>query len=109
MEENQNVQKKQGKIVLVVLGGIFILLAAGAVSAAYVMRPPKGYEDYTVQMQQYYVEYSDEYDYWDVLTIEYPKIEGIDEEQQGIINEMMYGAAMDRTNYWHFEPDDHVK
>ena len=107
MEENQ--QKKHGKIVLVVLAGIVILLAAGAASVAYVMRPPKGYEDYTVQMQQYYVEYSDEYDYWDVLTIEYPQIDGIDIEQQDVINDMLYDAAMDRTNYWHFEPDDYVK
>ena len=102
-------RKKHGRIALVIIGGILVLLAAGAASAAYVMRPPKGYEDYTVQMQQYYVEYSDEYDYWDVLTIEYPEIEGIDEEQQDVINEMMYDVAMDRTNYWHFEPDDYVK
>lgn len=103
-------QKKHSSIVLVILAGIIILLAAGEASAAYVMhRPPKGCEDYTIQMQQYYVEYSDEYDYWDVLTIEYPEIEGIGEEQQSVINEMMYDAAMDRSNYWHFEPDDYVK
>ncbi len=100
---------RNGKLIGAVIAGILILLAAGAVSVWYVMRPPKGCEDYTVQMQQYYVEYSDEYDYWDVLTIEYPEIAGIDSEKQDAVNIMMYDVAMDRSNYWHFNPDDEVK
>lgn len=101
--------RKKGRLTAAVIAGILILLAAGAASVWYVTRPPKGYEDYTVQMHQYYVEYSDEYDYWDVLTIEYPEISGIDSEKQDVVNAMMYDAAMDRTNYWHFEPNDEVK
>lgn len=98
-----------GKLAVAVIVGILIVLAASAASAVYMMRPPKGCEDYTVQMHQYYVEYSDEYDYWDVLTIEYPEINGIEEDKQDAINVLLYDAAMDRTDYWHFEPNDEVK
>lgn len=59
----------------------------------------KGYEDYTVQMKQHFVEYSDQYEYWDVLTVEYLQIEGIDEEIQEQLNTLMYDTAMDRVNY----------
>lgn len=105
--EKEKTAKKRGRIILA--AGISIgLLAAGA-AAVYFICTPKGYKDYTVRMQQYYVEYSDEYDYWDVLTIEYPRIEGIDEKQQDMINDRLYDTAMDRSNYWHFEPDAYVK
>ncbi|MCM1127643.1 MAG: hypothetical protein NC429_14385 [Lachnospiraceae bacterium] len=69
----------------------------------------KGYENYTVQMKQHYVEYSEEYDYWDVLTVEYPEITGIDSEIQSQLNTLMYDTAMDRVNYWHLNPSDAVK
>ena len=70
---------------------------------------PKGYTDYTVQKEQYYVEYSEKYDYWDVLTVEYPRLEGISEERESQINQLMYDAAMDRVNYWHLTPSEEVK
>jgi len=69
----------------------------------------KGYKDYTIQKEQFYVEYSDEYDYGEVLTVEYPRIEGINEEQQELFNQLMYDTAMDRVTYWHFNPSDEVK
>lgn len=82
-------------------------------AAADVVRDaePKGYHDYTVQKQQYYVEYSDEYPYWDVLTVEYPALAGAPEEIEHFeqINERLYDTAMDRVNYWHLTPNDEVK
>lgn len=70
---------------------------------------PKGYEDYTVQKEQYYVEYSEKYDYWDVLTVEYPRLKGLDDEVQAQINQLLYDTAMDRVIYWHLNPSDEVK
>ena len=70
---------------------------------------PKGYEDYTVQKEQYFVEYSEKYDYWDVLTVEYPRLKGLDEEVQAQINQLLYDTAMDRVTYWHLNPSDEVK
>ena len=70
---------------------------------------PKGYEDYTVQKEQYFVEYSEKYDYWDVLTVEYPRLEGLDEEVQEQINQLLYDTAMDRVTYWHLNPSDEIK
>lgn len=87
-----------------------ILIAVGIViGIALYPSFPKGYEDYTVQKEQYYVEYSEEYDYWDVLTVEYPRLEGLDEEVQTQINQLLYDTAMDRVAYWHLEPSDEVK
>ncbi|MDE7340950.1 MAG: hypothetical protein K2N80_10430 [Lachnospiraceae bacterium] len=70
---------------------------------------PEGYEYYTVQKEQYFVEYSEKYDYWDVLTVEYPRLKGLDEEVQTQINQLLYDTAMDRVTYWHLNPSDEVK
>lgn len=95
-----------------------VFLAVGIIGAAVLVAVlccvlfwdrEKGYEDYTVQMKQHFVEYSDQYDYWDVLTVEYPQIEGIDEEIQEQLNTLMYDTAMDRVNYWHLNPSEDVK
>lgn len=69
----------------------------------------KGCRDYTVRKRQYFAEYTERYDYWDVCTIEYPQIEGIDYEMASDINELLYDTAMDRADYWHFEPNRKVK
>lgn len=69
----------------------------------------RGYQDYTVRKEQYYVEYSEQYDYWDVITVEYPRLEGINATVQEQLNQLMYDTAMDRVNYWHLEPSDDVK
>lgn len=91
--------------------GIIVVVAVIAIALCCLLlfKKEKGYEDYAVQMKQYFVEYSEEYDYWDVLTVEYPQLEGIDEEIQNQLNTLMYDTAMDRVNYWHFNPSEDVK
>lgn len=95
-----------------------IIIAAGILCAMVItlllccilfMFREQGYKDYTVQMKQHYVEYSEEYDYWDVLTVEYPYLEGIDDEMQEQLNTLMYDTAMDRVYYWHLNPSEEVK
>lgn len=111
-EPDKGVETKKGKWKKPALIGGLALLAVCLTGIGYtVFRElfPKGYEDYQVQKEQYYVEYSEEYDYWDVLTVEYPVLTGINDEVQEKINERMYETAMDRVNYWHFYPDEKVK
>lgn len=94
-------QKKQ----LIIKAFAAVLLSASICGCS---STPKGYTDYTIQKEQYFVEYSDAYDYWDVLTIEYPCLGG-DSEQVETINKLFYDTAMEQANYWHFSPDDEVK
>ncbi len=105
-EENPGKRKKWIIPVLLLL-----VIAAGGACLGIVLflLPFKGYEDYIVQKEQYFVEYSEQYDYWDVITVEYPRLEGIGEEEQEKLNQLMYDTAMDRVNYWHLEPSDEVK
>ncbi len=108
-EQTQTSVKKRRRMFALAAGA----LAAGC-AAIYLIScaGPKGYHDYTVQKQQYYVEYSDEYPYWDVLTVEYPVLTGTEEEpieQIEQINAQLYDTAMDRVNYWHLQPNDEVK
>lgn len=70
---------------------------------------PRGLENYTVQMNQHCVEYSDEYDYWDVLTVEYPQLTDTEAEYEARANELLLDTAMDRINYWHLSPDEDVR
>lgn len=126
MEEKPKRNKRV--IVIVSLTMVILLAALIAVIMAYRSKntEPEGCFDYTVQKQQYYVEYSEQYDYLDVLTIEYPVLveaeeaqetaeAGKTEEAQGQlehlqqINDAFYETAMDRVNYWHLRPDDEVK
>lgn len=99
--------KRQWKIIIAGILLVFLLIGIAAGLRSH--SAPKGCFDYTVQKEQYYVEYSEEYDYWDVITVEYPRLEGIDDELQAQINQMMYDAAMDRVYYWHFNPSDEIK
>ncbi len=99
---------------LLIFAAVVVLAVAVGAAAAYLVSHAghRGYHDYTVQKQQYYVEYSDEYPYWDVLTVEYPVLEGTDEEpieQLEQINAQLYDVAMDRVNYWHLNPNAEVK
>lgn len=88
---------------------LIVVLALGAAGVYYIAAPKeKGYQDYTVQKKQYYVEYSEKYDYWDVLTVTYPCVEGIEEKTQEQINQLLYDTAMDRVNYWHLAPDSDI-
>ncbi len=99
---------KAGKTILCG-AAVLALLAGGGLFAFHCIRQPGGYQEYAVHMEQYFVEYSDEYDYWDVLTVEYPRLEGIDENVQEPLNQLMYDTAMDRVNYWHLFPNEEVK
>lgn len=111
------VETEKGKVIgrkwLFVLAAVIVLaVITGGVAAYLVSAGSKGYHDYTVQKQQYYVEYSDEYPYWDVLTVEYPILTETREEpieQLEQINAGLYDTAMDRVNYWHLKPDEEVK
>lgn len=108
MQENSSKSRSKWLIIFVVI--LAVLLIIGIVAGTIIYSSfPKGYENYMVQKEQYFVEYSEEYDYWDVITVEYPRLEGIDEEVQGQLNQLMYDTAMDRVNYWHLEPSDEVK
>ena len=110
MCEEQQKEKGNGKWKwkAIVILCVCVLLGIGAVTAMRSLQP-KGCLDYTVQMEQYYVEYSDEYEYWDVLTVEYPRLQDADTELQDEINESLYDTAMERVNYWHLSPDEEVQ
>ena len=87
------------------VGGLLII--GGCTSSKETL--PSGYQDYKIQKGQYFVEYSEKYDYWDVLTIEYPVLQDIETEQVAAINDIFYKMAMEKVNYWHLEPDNEVK
>ena len=108
MCEEQHKEKGKWRWKALVVLCICVLLGIGT-AVAIKSLPPKGCLDYTVQMEQYYVEYSDEYEYWDVLTVEYPRLQDADTELQEKINEALYDTAMERVNYWHLSPDEEVK
>ncbi len=120
MDERENIREdspaeegigKTGRGKKILLAAVIFIAAIAAAVLYFIAShlPPRGYSDYTVQKEQYFVEYSDEYDYGEVLTIEYPYLTGVEEEMQKQLNTLMYDAAMDRTNYWHFFPNDEVK
>ena len=87
--------------------GVLLLTAAwygiGRLSSS------RGRRDYTVRMEQYVSEYSEEYEYDAVITVEYPCLEGLASEVQKQLNGQLYDVAMDRVNYWHFDPDEKVQ
>ena len=110
MCEEQQKEKGNGKKKwkVLVVPCVCALMGIGAVTVMRSLQP-KGCWDYTIQMEQYYVEYSDEFEYWDVLTVEYPRLQDADTELQEKINEALYNTAMDRVNYWHLSPDEEVQ
>lgn len=108
-EEQNNKGKSKMKWIILSAVILAVLIVVGITAGIMLFSSSKGYENYTVQKEQYFVEYSDEYDYWDVLTVEYPQLSEIDDEVQTQINQLLYDTAMDRVNYWHLEPSDDVK
>lgn len=108
IQEEKTKSKRQWKLLIAGVILIFLLIGIAAMGIS-LLSAPKGYFDYTVQKEQYYVEYSEDYDYWDVITVEYPRLEGIADEVQDQVNQIMYDAAMDRVTYWHLAPSDEVK
>ncbi len=96
-------RKKQTKITVIALSVLLGLSGCGSLGAS------KGYKDYTVKKEQYVAEYTEQYDYWDVVTVEYPILSGIDGEQTEAINKTLYDIAMEKVNYWHLTPNEEVK
>lgn len=84
------------------------VLGAGVYGALHFLTP-KGCRDYTVQKEQYYVQYSEQYDYWDVLTVEYPRVSEISSGQEETINKLFNDMAMEKVYFWHLFPDEEVK
>ena len=108
MGETQRGQERSRKK-RIVTAGLVLAMAVSFAGLGYVVfrkLSPGGYRDYTVQKEQYYVEYSEEYDYGEVITVEYPVLTGIDSVIQEQMNAQMYETAMDRVNYWHFHPSE---
>lgn len=107
----QGEQKKKSKnIIIRAAAAVVLILLLGA--GAYMIHgrlAPRGCRDYSIRKEQYFVEYSEQYDYWDVITVEYPVLSGVPEEQAAALNQVFYDMAMDRVNYWHLFPDDEVK
>lgn len=115
MEEKPK-RNKRVTVIVSLTAGILLAAILIAVVMAYRIQNavPEGCFDYTVQKRQYYVEYSEQYEYLDVLTVEYPVLEESEETQGQLehlqqINDAFYKTAMDRVNYWHLQPDDEVK
>ena len=96
-------RKKQKRISVIALAALF------GISGCSREDTPKGCEDYTVKKEQYVDEYTEQYDYWYMVTVEYPVLSGIDEEQEEIINKALYDMAMEKVNYWHLTPNEEVK
>lgn len=106
MRKRINANRYFGMLVrFATVGGL--LITGGCASSKETL--PSGYQDYKIQKEQYFVEYSEKYDYWDVLTIEYPVLQDIETEQVAAINDIFYKMAMEKVNYWHLEPDTEVK
>lgn len=106
MRKRTNTNRCFGMLVRIAPVGA-LLIIGGCTSSKETL--PSGYQDYKIQKEQYFVEYSEKYDYWDVLTIEYPVLQDIETEQVAAINDIFYKMAMKKVNYWHLEPDTEVK
>lgn len=109
MEEQTYGIRIRDKIIVAAFIGIIFLILAGNAFVRFILPPIYGYGNYVVQMQEYYMEYSEQYEYWDICTIEYPQIDGIKEDVAKKLNKLMYDTAMDRTYYWHLKPNLRVK
>lgn len=105
----QGEQKTKKRIILWAAVAALALLLGISAYGLFGSQTSRGYRDYTIQKEQYYVEYSDQYDYWDVITVEYPALQGVDGEQAEAVNQIFYDTAMDKVNYWHLFPDEEVK
>lgn len=109
IQEGKEIPKRRSKEIWFLTTIFVLLFCVGIFSTVFYLSFIKGYDNYSVQMEQYFVEYSEQYDYWDVITVEYPRLEGVKDTVQEVLNNLMYDTAMDRVNYWHLEPSDEVK
>lgn len=110
MDENKSLSAKDKRILYTSLSVLFAIILVGTgLIFAYAFSMQKKAGNYTIQLEQYCVEYSEEYDYSDLYTVEYPRIETLDEDIDESLNALMYDTAMDRINYWHLKPDDSIR
>lgn len=101
-------EKKKKKVTLWMAAAVLVLLTGTAAYVFFHMAGSGGCRDYTVQKEQYFVEYSEKYEYWDVITVEYPVLSGAGQWEE-TLNGIFYDTAMDKVNYWHLTPDDEVR
>lgn len=108
MRAKQKKNKRAG-IKIGMTAALAVVLVTGGYLTVRGSNTPKGYQDYTIQKEQYYVEYSDAYDYWDVITVEYPVLYDMEGNQTETANKLLYDTAMEMVNYWHLTPNEDVK
>lgn len=92
-------QKKKIPVGFLVGAVLAVAVLGAGVYGALQFLTPKGCRDYTVQKEQYYVQYSEQYDYWDVLTVEYPRVSGISTGQEETINKLFNDVAMEKVHF----------
>lgn len=102
-------QKKRRKRAGILAAALALELGAGGCASFGEADNAEGFQNYVIRKEQYVAEYSEQYDYWDVITVEYPVLSGIDEEREAAVNQLFYDTAMDKVYYWHLYPDDEVK
>ena len=96
-------RKKQKRITAVTLAILSGLNGCGSADVS------KDYEDYTITKEQYVSEYTEQFDYLEVVTVEYPILSGLGREQEENINKILYDMAMEKVDYWHLTPNEEVK
>lgn len=96
-------RKKQKKITAVTLAILSGLNGCGSIDVS------KDYEDYTITKEQYVSEYTEQFDYLEVVTVEYPILSGLGREPEENINKILYDMAMEKVDYWHLTPNEEVK
>ena len=69
-------RKKQKRITAVTLAILSGLNGCGSADVS------KDYEDYTITKEQYVSEYTEQFDYLEVVTVEYPILSGLGREQE---------------------------
>lgn len=91
-------------------GAFFVLLSLAAVAVFSLhSEGSRGVRDYRIIHEQVYEEYTERYEYSDVLTLGYVRLEGLSQKVQDGINEKIYSSIFGRADYWHYEPDEEVK
>lgn len=92
------------------VGGAAILLALLIVAALYFVNSgERGVEDYQIAERQFTEVDTEQYSYWDTVTLGYVELEGLEEEVQAKINQAIYESVFHRANYWHYKPNEEVK
>ena len=102
-------QQKKNKKIFIWAAAVPILILAAGMGLFWGRFGSGKIRNYTIQMEQYVVEYSEKYPYWDVITVEYPVLSGTGGTKEKAINQLFHDMAMDKVNYWHLFPNGAVK